>query len=56
MFWCVVHLYFPNVLNVCSLYLDNEQSEFPECVAEDLPEQLPSEGKCHLTYYVLRTL
>jgi hypothetical protein len=22
--WCVVHLYFPNVLNACSLYLDNE--------------------------------
>jgi hypothetical protein len=27
-----------------------------ECVAEDLPEQQPSEGKCPLTYYVLRTL
>jgi hypothetical protein len=25
--WCGVHLYFPNVLNACSLYLDNEQSE-----------------------------
>jgi hypothetical protein len=56
MFWCAVHLYFPNVLNVCSLYLDNEQSEVPECVAEDLPEQQPGEGKCPLTYYILRTL
>jgi hypothetical protein len=25
----------------------------PECVAEDLPEQQPGEGKCPLTYYVL---
>jgi hypothetical protein len=24
-----------------------------ECVAEDLPEQQPGEGKCPLTYYVL---
>jgi hypothetical protein len=32
--WCAVHLYFPNVLNACSLYLDNEQSEVPECVVE----------------------
>jgi hypothetical protein len=30
--WCADHLYFPNVLNACSLYLDNEQSEVPECV------------------------
>jgi hypothetical protein len=30
---------FPNVLNVCSFYLDNEQSEVPECVVGDLPEQ-----------------
>jgi hypothetical protein len=37
--WCGVHLYFPNVLNACSLYLDNEQSEVPECVVGDLPEQ-----------------
>jgi hypothetical protein len=28
----------------------------PECVAEDLPKQQPSEGKCPLTYYVLLTL
>jgi hypothetical protein len=42
-------LYFPNVLNACSLYLDNEQSEVPECVAGDLPEQQPGEGKCPLT-------
>jgi hypothetical protein len=25
----------------------------PECVAEDLPEQQPGEGKCHLTYYAV---
>jgi hypothetical protein len=46
---------FPNVLNVWSLYLDNQQLVVSECVAEDLPEQKPSEGKC-LTYYVLLTL
>jgi hypothetical protein len=23
-----------------------------ECVAKDLPEQPPGEGKCHLTYYI----
>jgi hypothetical protein len=28
----------------------------PECVAEDLPEQQPGEGRCRLTYYVLFTL
>jgi hypothetical protein len=28
----------------------------PECVAEDLPEQQPDEGKCPLTYYALLTL
>jgi hypothetical protein len=44
--WCDVHLYFPNVLNVCSLYLDNVHPEVPECVVGDLPEQQPSEGKC----------
>jgi hypothetical protein len=44
---------FPNVLNVCSLYLDNEQSEVPECVAEDPSEQQPGEGKCPQTYHVL---
>jgi hypothetical protein len=49
-------LYFLNVLNACSLYLDNEQSEFPECVVGDLPEQQPGEGKCPLTHYVLHTL
>jgi hypothetical protein len=27
-----------------------------EYVVEDLPEQQPGEGKCHLTYYVLLTL
>jgi hypothetical protein len=51
--WCVVHLYFPNILNACSLYLDNEQSEVP---VRDLPEQQPGEGKCHLPHYVLHTL
>ena len=30
----------------------NEQSVVPECVAEDLPEQQPGEGKCPLTHYV----
>jgi hypothetical protein len=38
--WCGVHLYFSNVLNACSLYLDNEQSEVPECVVGDLPGNL----------------
>jgi hypothetical protein len=33
--WCDVHLHFPNVLNACSLYLDNGQSEVPECVVGD---------------------
>jgi hypothetical protein len=47
---------FPNVLNACSLYLDNEQSEVPKCVVGDIPEQQPGEGKCPLTYYVLLTL
>jgi hypothetical protein len=28
----------------------------PECVAEDLPELQPGEGKCPLTYYVLPIL
>jgi hypothetical protein len=51
--WCDVHLYFSNVLNVCSFYLDNEQLVVPECVAEDPSEQQPGEGKCPLTYYVL---
>jgi hypothetical protein len=45
-----------NVLNAWSLYLDNEQSMVLECVAEDLPEKKPGEGKCPLTYYVLFTL
>jgi hypothetical protein len=53
---CLVHLYFPNVLNACSLYLDNEQSEVPECVVGDLPEQQLGEGKCPQTHYVLHTL
>jgi hypothetical protein len=40
-------------LNVCSLYLDNEQSEVPEYVVGDLPEKQPGEGKCPQTYHVL---
>jgi hypothetical protein len=52
---CAVQLYFPNVLNPCSLYLDNEQSEVHECVVGDLPEQQPGEGKCPLTHYVIST-
>jgi hypothetical protein len=36
--------------------LDNKQSVVPECVAEDLPEQQPREGKCPLTHYDLFTL
>jgi hypothetical protein len=47
----ICHL--PNVLNAWSLYLDNEQSVVPKCVAEDLPEQQPGEGKCPQTYHVL---
>jgi hypothetical protein len=47
---------YPNVLNVWSLYLDNEQLVVTECVAEDLHEQQHGEGKCPLTYYVLLTL
>jgi hypothetical protein len=27
----------------------------PECVAKDLLEQQPGEGKCHVTYYALHT-
>jgi hypothetical protein len=40
-------------MNVCSLYLDNEQLVVPECVAEDPSEQQPGEGKCPQTYHVL---
>jgi hypothetical protein len=54
--WCDVHLQFPNVLNACSLYLDKEKSEVPECVVGDLPKQQPGEGKCPPTHYVLHTL
>jgi hypothetical protein len=46
----------PNVLNVWSLYLDDDQPVVPERVAEDLPEQQLGEGKWPLTYYVLLTL
>jgi hypothetical protein len=54
--WCVVLCLYPNVLNAWSFYLDNEQPVVPECVAEDLPEQQPGEGKCPLTHYVIFTL
>jgi hypothetical protein len=54
--WYVVLLYFPNVLNACSPYLDNEQPVVPECIVGDLPKQQPGEGKCPMTYYVLHTL
>jgi hypothetical protein len=37
-------------------FLDNEGPLVPECVAEDLPEQHPGEGKCSLTHYVLHNL
>jgi hypothetical protein len=50
--WCAIHLYFTNILNACSLYLDNEQSEVPECVIGDLPKQQPGEGKCPLTHII----
>jgi hypothetical protein len=50
----ICHL--PNVLNVWSLYLDNEQPVVPEYVVEDLPKQQPREGKCPLTYYAILTL
>jgi hypothetical protein len=53
MFDVMFIFYFPNVLNVCSLYLDNEQLLVPECVAEDPSEQQPGEGKCPQTYHVL---
>jgi hypothetical protein len=47
----ICHL--PNVLNAWLFYLDNKQPVVPECVAKDLPEQQPGEGKCPLTHYVL---
>jgi hypothetical protein len=53
--WCVVYFVLSKCI-ACSLYLDNKQSEVPECVVGDLPEQQPGEGKCPLTQYVLLTL
>jgi hypothetical protein len=50
---CVVHLYFSKCIECMPTLLDNEQSEVPECVVGDLPEQQPGEGKCPQTYYVL---
>jgi hypothetical protein len=54
--WCIVPCLCSNVLNVWSLYLDNEKHVVLECVAEDLPQQQPGEGKCPVTHYVLHTL
>ena len=64
-FWDVSHCLYmidvlfichlPNVLNVWSLYLDNEQPVVPDRVVEDPSEQQPGEGKCPLTSYVLST-
>ena len=51
--WHVVHLYFSKCIECMIALLDNEQSMVHECVAEDLPEQQPGEGKCPLTHYVL---
>jgi hypothetical protein len=35
--FCVLFICtFPNVLSACSFYLDNEQSEVPECVVGDI--------------------
>jgi hypothetical protein len=56
MFGVLFISHFLNVLNVWLLYLDDEQLVVPECVAKDLLEQQPGEGKCPMTYYVLLTL
>jgi hypothetical protein len=53
---CIVHLSLSKCFECMIACLDNEQPVVPECVAEDLPEQQPGEGKCPLTYYVLLTL
>jgi hypothetical protein len=54
--WCVVHLSLSKCIECMIALLDNEQSMVHECVAEDLPEQQPGEGKCPLTHYVLHAL
>jgi hypothetical protein len=54
--WCIVSLYLFKCIECIIAFLDNEQPMVPECVAEDLPEQQPGEGKCPLTYYVLLSL
>jgi hypothetical protein len=56
MFGVLFLCHYPNVLNACSLYLDNEQFMVPECVAEDFTKKQPCEGKYPLTHYVLLTL
>jgi hypothetical protein len=32
--WCVVHLYFPNVLSACLLYLGNDSPRFLSVLLE----------------------
>jgi hypothetical protein len=56
MFGVLFFCHFLGVMNEGLLYVDNEQSEVPECVVGDFPEQQPGEGKCPLTHYVLFTL
>ena len=45
--------YFPSAQCEWLLYVDNEQSVFPEEVAEEVPDQQFGEGKCPLSHYVL---
>jgi hypothetical protein len=56
MFGVLFPCHFPNVFNEWLFCVDNEQFEASECVAGDVPEQQPGEGKCPLTHYVLFTL
>jgi hypothetical protein len=52
-----MYSYVCTCLVCCSFVLSKcIESEVPECVVGDLPEQQPGEGKCPLTYYVLHTL
>ena len=43
--WCDVHLSSSKCIECMIALLDDEQPVVPECVAEDLPEQQPSEDK-----------
>jgi hypothetical protein len=56
MFGVLFFSHFPCVMNELLLCVDNDQSEVPQCVAGDFPEQQPGEGKCLLIHYVLFTL